>query len=375
MSSLLSQGAYGCVFHPGINCQGKSYASKNFVTKLQRKGYSSQNEANISKKIRNIGDYQLFFVPIQTTCSVKLSSIGKKQLEECRVAQDTDIDYVMMRMGYIESVPFFAYITNESDKKQFIFSNMMSSFMHLLNGILKLTQINVVQFDLKSTNILYNVQNNLPLIIDFGISLDMSNFKPTEIKNYFYTYVPSYYVWSFDVHILCLVANKYVGTTSNITEADIIALSEGYVGFNKALEIFSEEFREKFKQKCLKYGKQFVGKSNDYIISRLTKEEVYKTWDNYALSILYLRFVSYLFARGFSKSKFLVEFTQVLLVNISPNPEERKTILETMTAINSFFNSTISADELVSLLATMDVEPIEVEKSITRDNLERIEHS
>ena len=375
MSTLLSQGAYGCVFYPGINCQGESYASKNFVTKLQRKGYSSQNEANISKKIRNIGDYQLFFVPIQTTCPIKLSSIGKKQLEECRVAQDTESDYIMMRMGYIESVPFFAYITNESDKKQFLFSNMISSFMHLLNGILKLTQINVVQFDLKSTNILYNVQNNLPLIIDFGISLDMSKFKPSEIKNYFYTYVPSYYVWPFDVHILCLVANKYIGTTSNITEADIVALAEGYVGFNKALEIFSDEFREKFKQKCLKYGKKFVGKSNDYIITTLTKEEVYKTWDNYALSILYLRFVSYLFARGFSKSKFLIEFTQVLLLNISPDPEERHTILQTITSINKFFNSTISADELVSLLATMDVEPIEVEKSITRDNLERIEHS
>lgn len=373
MTSLLSQGSYGCVFYPGINCEGKKYSSKNYVTKLQRKGYSSQNEANIGKKIRQLGDYQLFFVPVLTTCPIKLSSIKTKALEECKVVYDKESDYVLMRLGYIESVPFFAYITNTSDKKQFLFSNTISSFMHLLNGIQKLNDLNIVQFDLKPTNILYNANNNLPLIIDFGISLDMNKYKLSEIRNYFYTYVPQYYIWPYDVHIICLIANKYVGTSDTITENDILMLTNSYVDFNKALEIFSEEFREKFKKKCLKYGNQFVGKSIDWTLKELIVDKNYKTWDNYALCILYLRFISYLFNRGFGKSNFIIQLTQLLLTNISPDPEERLSIIGTISGVNNFFNSKMTADEMASLINTMDIRPQEVEKSIKKDELKRVD--
>ena len=107
MTSLLSQGSYGCVFYPGINCEGKKYSSKNYVTKLQRKGYSSQNEANIGKKIRQLGDYQLFFVPVLTTCPIKLSAIKNKELKHCEIAYDKESDYVLMRLGYIGKCSFF----------------------------------------------------------------------------------------------------------------------------------------------------------------------------------------------------------------------------------------------------------------------------
>ena len=51
MSKLLSQGSFGCVYYPSLNCQGKSEVSKEYLSKLQKKDFNSENEKNIGKKI------------------------------------------------------------------------------------------------------------------------------------------------------------------------------------------------------------------------------------------------------------------------------------------------------------------------------------
>ena len=36
MSKLLSQGGFGCIYYPGLKCNGKSEYNKNVVSKLQK---------------------------------------------------------------------------------------------------------------------------------------------------------------------------------------------------------------------------------------------------------------------------------------------------------------------------------------------------
>jgi len=369
MSTLLNQGAYGCVFYPGIDCQGKPYATKKYVTKVQRKGYSATNEEEISKIIRTIPDYQLFFVPVESSCSIELSAIGKKLAKECRVMKkETDMksEYVLMRMGHIESVHFFAYITDSAEKKAFLFTNMISTLGHLLTGVGYLLDRNIVHFDLKSENILYSASNNLPLMIDFGISLDMSKVQKDNLANHFYVSVPQYYVWPFDVHLLCFIS-RLVPEDGVLQQENVVEMASTYVSYNKSLEIYSPEFREKYREKCLNYGGKFVGRKRDLVIDELL--EGYRTWDTYSLSILFLRFVSYLFGRGFNKSKFLVLFTQLLLENCSPDPRDRHSHSETLKRVNMIFSSKTSAQELSDLLETMDVDAVEVQELINTDEV------
>ena len=47
MSKLLSQGGFGCVYHPGINCDGGTEKDQNIVTKLQQMDFNAQNEIDI----------------------------------------------------------------------------------------------------------------------------------------------------------------------------------------------------------------------------------------------------------------------------------------------------------------------------------------
>ena len=60
MSKLLSQGGFGCVYHPGIKCDGKK-DKKKYVSKLQINDYTAFNEVEIGEIIKTIPNYHLFF--------------------------------------------------------------------------------------------------------------------------------------------------------------------------------------------------------------------------------------------------------------------------------------------------------------------------
>ena len=53
-SNLLSQGGFGCVYYPGIDCKGSVLTNKKFASKLQVKNSSSDNEIAIGNEIKKI---------------------------------------------------------------------------------------------------------------------------------------------------------------------------------------------------------------------------------------------------------------------------------------------------------------------------------
>ena len=65
MSNLLSQGGFGCVYYPGLKCdnedESKKETNKNFVTKLQKRNFTSNNELNIGLTIKKNKYYEFFF--------------------------------------------------------------------------------------------------------------------------------------------------------------------------------------------------------------------------------------------------------------------------------------------------------------------------
>ena len=60
------------------------------------------------------------------------------------------------------------------------------------------------------------------------------------------------------------------------------------------------------------------------------------TWDNYSLSVLYLKIIYYLNPGGYITNTFLSFFTEILLINISPNPVKRFNIADTIHSFNKF---------------------------------------
>ena len=72
------------------------------------------------------------------------------------------------------------------------------------------------------------------------------------------------------------------------------------------------------------YNKKDLNEIPDYIIN-----SSWKTWDNYALNIMFFRFFRVINVIGFSNNNFYQELVKLFNDNISPIPSERNSIKDT----------------------------------------------
>lgn len=351
MSNLLSQGGFGCVYYPGIKCNGKTNTNKSIITKLQKNDFNASNEINIGKILMNNDKYYIYCSPIITSCPINIRNItNSKNISDCDIVTENDnFNYIIMDMTYIPNKLFYDFFLSNINK-QFIFSSINSSYIYLLNSLEFLNSQNVVHFDLKGDNILYNLTTNNPLIIDFGISIPITHLNKKNFNKYFYTYAPEYYTWCLDIHVINYLIYE---TNLSLTDYDIKDISRKFVDNNKGLSLFSSEFKELYYNDCYNELKQYINISSDIVIKKLLS--FHKTWDNYSLSIIYLKLLDYIYNKGFSNNSILILFSQILLFNISPNPNKRLTLENSRIKFNSIFqNTTNNLQSYYSLITNIN---------------------
>ena len=203
-TEFLGEGSYGCVYYPGITCKGKKN-KKNLVTKIQEINFYSDNEKNNGKYIKaNIKNYNKYLSPVIKYCIVKFNTIEKSSLNisKCNILFDEynssaninyeDIiynssatrdsplakksivneQYILMYSSYIKSYTLKDFYSNYSI--EFV-SSILSHSYKILYGISLLNNVGIIHNDLHIGNILINLKNLNPVIIDFGLSFNINN--------------------------------------------------------------------------------------------------------------------------------------------------------------------------------------------------------
>ena len=366
MSKLLSQGGFGCVYHPGIKCDG-SKDKKKYVSKLQINDYTAVNEVQIGKLIKSIPNYNLFFLPIIDYCKINATELDSELIQKCNTLHEKT-NLVLMKMNYMKNKNFFEYIT-KSDIPSKIFSQLIDKYLYLLNSIELLNSKNIIHFDLKDENILLNKNNDNPIMIDFGISLDMNGFKIDYVEDYFYVYAPEYYIWSFDIHLISFLSRKITEDSYNLTEKDVVNISNEFVDAHKVFVLFSDDFKNNYKQQCIIFGNTYVGKNKTTILKELIIKENYSTWDNYALSCLIGKSIKYMFDNKFPNINLLKNLTQIIFVNIHPDPSKRYSIKKTKEKLNEILlHIDDPQEEIFTFINKININKNKIDIEIINDN-------
>jgi serine/threonine protein kinase len=331
MSTLLAKGAYGCVFRPRITCSGASSRDNKRVTKVQAAGVAAENELAVGAVVKRIPNATLHFGPALSSCRISSRAIGKDIVKACAPIEGAR-DLELITFDYVPNVDFATVLAAAVQSSEDLYL-AINSYTLLLRSLTLLSEAGVVQLDLKPENVLYDWVNHRPIIIDFGIAIDLNSLKPQDWGDRFFVYAPDYYVWPIDVHYICYLVN----VNDRPSLEDVRGLVTEAVSRNKGLAGFSSDFRDEYTEAAISYYGTLVGRPPAAVVGDLL--EFAGTWDTYSLSVMYLRALGAWSKARYANNRFISTLTQTLLQSMAPIPSRRPKPGEAVSAFNSIFYS------------------------------------
>lgn len=181
-AAYLSEGRYGCVYEPPLECKPKT---KKIIGKHKGKTVgklTSKEEAQqtvdaslILRRVNNADDY---FILVDSICEVDDS----KEKRSCDPVKD--------KISVAEIIMPYGGITLDAMKDKhtnYLINNYMFFFGHILEAGSYLLVNNIVHFDLHRKNI---VVQNMPRIIDLGFVWSPVNLTVKNVESQFRSYNP-----------------------------------------------------------------------------------------------------------------------------------------------------------------------------------------
>ena len=325
MTTLLNSGTYGCIFHPSINvCDGnldQEIDSEHYITKIQRYE-KDDDELAISREIQTIPHYEQYFAPIVKTCVVRGTNINYDLVRACKEMQNdfsefnSTIQYSSSKVRYVGKYNIGKYIKTLTDPLQQL-KKIVNTHLHLLEALQYLISKKIVHFDLKLDNIMFDDIQSIPIIIDFGISknltplrigadgsVDLTAHTPLNISNgapsghhsrdvratlqQLFISDDPYDFWCIDIFIICnIVYERNFYKTSVVTHQALESLLENFKTQTFTTLLTPAEIRS-FEMNYKHYFSKYVLQKATWVTVLQDLLPYYPTWDNYAVAMTYL---------------------------------------------------------------------------------------
>src|SRR6056300_144192 len=383
---LLNQGTYGCIFKPGLTCEGMVDESSKEITKIQKERETSENEVYIGERIQEIKNYSRYFAPVVERCDVDIGTIEDSELKKCEFIDDDkkaekSMSYEINKIPYVGKKTLGEYIQtlleqNTEDNK---FSNyFINSYKILLEALHKLSTNGIVHYDIKENNVMCRDTKKRPIIIDFGLSFvaeEVLSLENNELFDVFYAHAPIYAPWCIDIDILSYIINvvgKDMETVKDISQLpaaiemideEIENYFEKNTGMNdvfdmKGMETIKENLRTYFKKLITKVG--FGSIKWEKVMTELMT--YHNTWDVYSLTLCYLQlFAKLRIDEVIVDVPFMNQFKQMLIEVVQAIPSERKSAKEVLKQLKT-----------LSVVQVQDLQQIKTKLAEFNENEENI---
>ena len=137
-----------------------------------------------------------------------------------------------------------------------------------------------------------------------------------------------------------------------MTQEELVIMVDTNIKANPALSIFSENFIKRLRDLTINIYKKYTNMPAENVVEDLIKN--YNTWDNYSLSVMLLCLIGYISHDGFTENQLIMEFSQLLLLNIHPNASKRLSFDDTKKRYNKLFSLDVSVVGYENVLHNFD---------------------
>lgn len=356
-SSFLARGTYGCVFYPSINaCTGKmdtDIDSDHYITKIQKYEPNQNDEIEIGELLQTLPLCDHYFAPVVKSCKIQTAKMDYKLVKTCRTMQnefgefEEKTSYVSNKIRYVGKQHITAYMKSITNTPNQLYRKLINTHLHILDALQLLSSENIVQFDIKPQNIMYDEIQDIPIIIDFGLSRKMTplltpHFSPikseTTLRRIFIS-DETYDYWCIDIFILSNIGNNFLlKPHSEVSENHIKLLLRGFLTPIFSASLTGEEVFQ-FKQNIMSYFEPFIFNRQTWTDVFRTLIQNYATWDNYSAAMAYI--YTYMKSKPATSSSRepteIQEYLTILKHVIIAMPNERPLPETTQKAIRYIF--------------------------------------
>ena len=323
-----------CVFY-FFNEPAKKRKRKKAIHKVVLNNFYLTNELTNIKRIRN---NKMHFYVCENSSELKIIEFEEEMssLDLCKDVKKDDT--VLLKFQDREIIYLKTYLKNlnsalNSQKKYIL--TIIDFYKYLLLSVDLLVNQKIVHNNINFDSIV--VDNNYPLISNFSFSIDilrLYNNDEEYIKHFIIAYEPSYLEWPLEFHILSYLLTNKLNSLSSYNIENIIC---SVIDNHTILKTFGDSFVSSYKEEALNYFKKYINRTYNYILTDVL--QYYDTWDNYALSIMFLRMLIELHRNIKIQNKFIILFMKLLVCNIHLNPLKRLSISLTTNKFESILNS------------------------------------
>ena len=324
----------GCVFYffnESIE-KTKKQIQKQKIHKIVEIDFFLENELTNQKKINKINNRKNNYYLCENSKELKITNIDEdsRKIKGQHIIKDNTILLEFEDRQIINLKPYLKKL-NSSTKYLLTIINF---YKHLLNSINLLVNNNIFHNHINFDSIVVD-KFEYPLLTNFSFSIDCSRNDIFQyIKHFIITYEPTYLEWPIELHILSYLLTNNLNSLSSNNIENII---HDVIKNNIILNTFGDNVVSSFREECLQYFKKYVNQSYEYILTDILQYS--HTWDNYALSILFLRMLIGIHRTIKIKNKFIILFMKLLVYNIHLNPSKRNTIDLTITKFDTLLDS------------------------------------
>ena len=342
---------YGNYVFYFLNDKENYVKKKKVIHKIVKLDFFMRNELTNINKIRYLLEYNKYYYIFENSKELKITNLQEdiqdiKDIKNGKKLKSDETILVIFKDR--EIINLKTYLKALSSSTKYIFS-IIEFYKQLLTSIDLLVKQNIVHNYINFDSIVVDNQFT-PLISNFAFSINMSRENNIQYITHFFTaYDPLYLEWPLEFHLLSyLLTNKLNSLSSYNIENVINDVSENH----SILKTFGESVVSSYKLEALDYFKKYINQSYEYILTDMLKFG--NTWDNYALSILFLRILIEIHRTIHKKNKLIILFMKLLVCNIHLNPLKRLSIELTTIQFNSLLDSLEPKDykEVIYLMST-----------------------
>ena len=311
------------------------YIKRSGERRMTSKDYTILNKKFIIQKMKYINGVSLHRYISEigaqaTTTDAVAATTTVATTDETDDTDDTDTDDTdvskTLRKDERQLAKYRAqFKEDEQDTSSFhLMSVVFDLYERIIDSIQILIKYHIVHYDLKENNILIEHTQQLPYIIDFGLSIDVARLvahpwsdKQEESsssstaagtgaatidsdvlyrtnsskifqhnylwRQHFYIHAPDYFLWPIEVHLMTYLINEQ----DTLTDESLRKICYEYIRNNKAFAYMSREFKKKMFRLSVATFTRFIHQPREKVLNELLK--YWTKWDIYAVNIMFIK--------------------------------------------------------------------------------------